>query len=175
MSTSSDAVLAVGVTGHRRLGDDPRTPWYVHAQCVRILDRLQELARYRQARLVAYSGLAIGGDSLFAWAAIGLGIPLIGVWPFEAYPEDFDASERPQFDTLNQLCAEVHRLPRKQRSDRSYMAHGKWLVDHVDHVVAVWNGLPAAGLGGTGDVVAYAERQGRIVWRIDPALATGDG
>ena len=50
--TSAPAVLRVGVTGHRKLGADPRVGWHVHAECVRILDRLQQLARYRSAGLV---------------------------------------------------------------------------------------------------------------------------
>jgi hypothetical protein len=161
-------VVGVGVTGHRHLGDDPRTPYIVHAQCVRLLDRLQDLARYRGATLTAYSALAVGADQLFAEAAVGLGIPLVGVIPFESYPADFEGDERRRFETLLGLCRDVHRLAAKQRSDRAYLKGGLWVVNQVEYLIAVWNGLPAAGLGGTGDVVAYAEKKGRTVLRIDP-------
>jgi hypothetical protein len=42
------------------------------------------------------------------------------------------------------------------------------VVNQVEHLVAVWNGLPAAGVGGTGDVVAYARKKKVDVYRIDP-------
>jgi hypothetical protein len=161
-------VVGVGVTGHRRLGDDPRLPYVVGAQCVEILRHLQELAHYRRATLVAYSALAVGADQLFAEAALGLGIPVVGVIPFEDYPADFEGDERRRFETLLGLCRDVHRLRAKQRSDRAYLKGGLWVVNQVEYLIAVWNGLPAAGLGGTGDVVAYAEKKNRTVLRIDP-------
>jgi len=41
------------------------------------------------------------------------------------------------------------------------------LVGPVDELLAVWDGKPARGYGGTADVVAYAERNGvpvRVLW-----------
>jgi hypothetical protein len=165
---SPAAAICVGVTGHRKLGDDPRVVLRVEAECVRALDKLRDVAHQFDARLLAYSALAIGADQIFARAALGLGVPLIGVVPFEDYPADFDEGDRAAFDTLLALCAEVHRLPRKRRSNQAYWEAGKWVVDRVEFLVAVWNGLPAAGFGGTGDVVAYARKKGCKVFRIDP-------
>jgi hypothetical protein len=161
--------VVVGVTGHRHFGDDPRAPWYVHAECVRILDRLRELARYRGAHLEACSALAAGADQLFAQAAVGLGIPLVAVVPFDDYPLDFEGEDRARYEALLALCDRVHRLPRKRRSEEGYLAAGKWIADRADYLVAVWNGLPAAGKGGTGDIVRYASTRRCIVLRIDPA------
>lgn len=167
------ATIRVGVTGHRKLGPDPRTGWYVHVQCVRILIRLQELACWQEARLVAYSALAEGADQLFAQAALGLGIPLVGVIPFKDYADDFTGEERDQFGALLDQCQEVHRLPLKRRSNQAYLVAGQWVVDQAEYVMAVWDGRPAAGKGGTGDVVAYAQEKGRAVLRIDPGAAPG--
>ncbi len=135
---------------------------------MRVLTRLEDLARLDQAILDARSALAIGAGQIFAKAALGMGIPLIGVIPFEDYPHDFEGTERDDFETLLARCQHVHRLPAKRRSDRAYLKAGLWLVDHVDFLIAVWNGRPAAGVGGTGDVVAYAEKKNRPVFRIDP-------
>jgi hypothetical protein len=170
---TTGAVLRVGVSGHRKLGADPRTAWYVQAQCVRILDRLQELARYRPGggTVLAYSALAIGADQLFAQAALGLGIPVVGIIPFERYAEDFEGEDRSRFETLLGLCREVQRLPGKERSNEAYFEAGKVTVDQVEYLVGVWDGKPAAGLGGTGDVVAYAEKKGKTVLLIDPGRA----
>src|SRR5262245_50111872 len=120
MAESDPVVLRVGVTGHRKLGGDPRTAWYVQAQCVRILDRLRELARYQGGTVLAYSALAIGADQLFAHAALGLGMPLVGLIPFEDYPDDFEGDDRPRFERLVELCREVQRLPGKKRSNKAY-------------------------------------------------------
>jgi hypothetical protein len=165
------AVLRVGVTGHRKLGADPVVSWFVSAQCVRLLDRFQALAQLRQAEVIAYSPLAIGADQLFAQAALGLGIPLVGVIPFENYPADFDGADRERFETLLRLCMSVERLPNRQRSKRAYFDGGKWIVNAVDYLVAIWDGRPAGGTGGTADVVLYAERKRRPVFRIDPTAA----
>jgi hypothetical protein len=163
--------IGVGITGHRKLGADPRVGWFVHTHCVLTLDHLRSIARMQQADFVAYSALAIGADQLFAQAALGLGVPLVGVIPFEQYHDDFDGEDRLHFETLLSQCSRVHRLPNKRRSLRAYLDVGKWIVDQVDYLVAVWNGLPAQGKGGTGDIVAYAARRKRPVLRIDPAAA----
>jgi hypothetical protein len=164
-------VLPVGVTGHRKLGDDPCQRWYVHAQCVRILDRLQALAAFRSAEVVAYTSLAVGADQLFAQAALGLGMPVVAVLPFVDYSNDFDGEDRAAFEALLQRCRDVRQLDRKRRSNQAYLDAGLWIVDEVEYLVAVWNGLPAAGKGGTADVVAYAVKKRCPVLRIDPAAA----
>jgi hypothetical protein len=168
---TADGALRVGVTGHRRLGADPLVSWYVGAQCVRLLDRLQALAELRQVEVIAYSALAIGADQLFAEAALGLGIPLVGVIPFANYPADFDGADRDRYEALLRRCTEVERLPYRTRSNRAYYEAGKWVVNAADYVVAVWDGRPAAALGGTADVVVYAEKKKRPIFRIDPTAA----
>jgi len=45
---------------------------------------------------------------------------------------------------------------------------GRWVVDHSDHLVAVWDGMAARGPGGTGDVVAYARERGHPVTVVTP-------
>ncbi|MFF3871535.1 hypothetical protein [Streptomyces sp. NPDC001978] len=49
----------------------------------------------------------------------------------------------------------------------THMAGSELLVDQADELLAVWDGQPARGFGGTADAVAYAHRQGvpvRIIW-----------
>lgn len=165
------ATLTVGVTGHRKLGEGPRVGWYVHAGCVRLFDRLNGVAEAAGAELVAVSALAIGADTLFAQAALGLGLPLVGVVPFADYPDDFEGPDRAAFEAILGMCRRVERLPEQRRSNEAYLKAGQWVVDHSDYLVAVWNGLPAAGVGGTGDVVEYARGKGKPVLRINPAGA----
>ena len=50
------------------------------------------------------------------------------------------------------------------------MAAGKSIVDSCEMLIAIWDGKPARGLGGTGDVVRYARKTGKavsIVWPDD--------
>ncbi len=42
----------------------------------------------------------------------------------------------------------------------------------ADLMVAVWNGRPAAGLGGTADIVKYALNSGKPVLHLDPESRT---
>ncbi len=44
---------------------------------------------------------------------------------------------------------------------------GRYLVDHCDVLIAIWNGKPG-GVGGTAEVVAYAHQQRRPMLVIDP-------
>ena len=95
-------------------------------------------------------------------------MPLVGVIPFEDYRNDFQGPELGEFEALLARCDHVHRMPHRQRSKHAYLEAGLWIVDHVDFLVAVWDGKPAAGIGGTGDVVADAETKDRPILRIDP-------
>lgn len=45
-------------------------------------------------------------------------------------------------------------------------ARNRWMVDHSDALIAVWNGSD----GGTASTVRYAESKGKPVLLIDPAL-----
>jgi hypothetical protein len=48
-----------------------------------------------------------------------------------------------------------------------FMNAGTWIVEHSDVLVAVWNGLPARGEGGTADDVKMALRVKHSVWHVD--------
>ena len=48
------------------------------------------------------------------------------------------------------------------------MAASEALLDDVEHVVAVWDGQPSDGHGGTGDVVAAARARGLPVTAVWP-------
>jgi hypothetical protein len=153
----------VGVTGHRDLGGAEDEV----ASALRA--GLEEHHRTHGDRLVVLSAIAAGADSLFAEAATALGIPLTVVLPFEGYEEDFaDGEEREMFETLLAAAERRCTLPYDGRSTDAYAAVGRWVVDHSDHLVAVWDGTPARGPGGTGDVVAYARERGHPVTVVTP-------
>lgn len=65
-------------------------------------------------------------------------------------------------------------MPFDESGQAAYMAASEELVARSDLMVAVWDGAPAAGHGGTADVVAYARDQGCEVLVVWPEGAERD-
>lgn len=153
----------VAVTGHCHLGDSAAVRFTVHT----LHAMLEQLQRAYPQGIVALSGLATGADTIFAEAALACGIPLEACLACADITANFAPGlERERFESLLARSRRVHRLPFVECSNEAYMALGRWLVDSSDLLIAVWNGLPAVALGGTGDVVAYALQQGRAVLHV---------
>ncbi|MGZ3676756.1 MAG: hypothetical protein ACXWQR_19585 [Ktedonobacterales bacterium] len=153
----------VGVSGHRVLGGS-RVEEAVRAQCREVL----ACAKNEHGRMSAISAIATGADSIFAEVALELGIPLRVVIPFRGYASDFETqAERKRFEELLGRTVSVRHLPYTRRSDRAYLAGGIWVAAHADLLVAVWDRQPARGLGGTADIVAYAQEHGTPVRVIE--------
>jgi hypothetical protein len=153
----------IAVTGHRNLGDQATVQFVTEA----FHTLLAKEQREHPGGIIALSGLAEGSDMLFAETALELGIPLEGVIAYEGFENDFEPGPaRERYYRLLKRCQVIHQLPFDTRSDDAYTAVGQWLVDSSDLVVAAWNGEPAAGKGGTGDVVSYAMREGRPVIQV---------
>jgi hypothetical protein len=156
-------VFAVAVTGHCQIGDTA-TIRFAEQALGALLARIQ---RAHPEGVVALSGLAAGADTIFAEAALAHNIPLEACLACADITENFaPGPERERFDRLIAHSRRVHRLSFVERSNTAYMALGHWLVDSSNLLIAVWNGLPAVALGGTGDVVAYAQQRGRPVIHI---------
>jgi hypothetical protein len=61
----------------------------------------------------------------------------------------------------------VHQTGLSDADPHAYMVGSEVLVGLADQLIAVWDGGPAHGYGGTADVVSYALRTGipvRVVW-----------
>jgi hypothetical protein len=159
----------VGITGHRRL----EAPGAALATLRRLLQ-----AEARGGPLTVVSPLAEGADRLLAQAGLEGGHRLEVLLPFEAqgYRDDFGAAaSRAEFDALLARAARVDVItpgpvpPPGPARDRAYLACGLAVLAGCDLLVAVWDGSPAHGLGGTADVVQAARAQGRPVVWIDAA------
>lgn len=76
-------------------------------------------------------------------------------------------------DQLRKFLGEIHRRRRegrdvtlsKEQISRMMMARNRFMVDHADGILAVWDGSK----GGTGNCVSYALKKGKPVTVIDPA------
>jgi hypothetical protein len=153
----------IAVTGHRHLGEEATIRFV--AETFRSL--LAEAKREHPEGVIVFSGLAEGADTLFAEIALELSLTTEAVIAFEDFSSDFpEGPLREHYQSLKTKCRIVHQLNYRQRSDEAYWEVGKWLVDNCDLLVAAWNGQPAEGKGGTGDVVEYAKQQGRFIAHI---------
>lgn len=151
--------MRVGITGHRGLSPEVE-------QQVRVA-LADAVTAYGGAELVGVSCVADGPDSWFAQAVLDHGGRLEVVLPAEQYRAALADWHRPAFDSLVDRAAAVHRTGLDVCDDHAYMRGSEVLVDQVDELLAVWDGLPARGHGGTADVVVYARQQGvpvRVLW-----------
>lgn len=183
MSSSplSSFSLRVGITGHRDLGFE-RERWL--GRSVReLLDRLLHADAERSACLL--SSLAAGADCLVAEEALRLGYALVAVLPFprDIYREDFEDNPGAlaRFDVNLAAASHVIELPGERTdSPAAYREAGRHVVTASDVLLAIWDGQPARGVGGTAEIVDRARRDGvpvAVLWPDRPedrALLVGD-
>jgi hypothetical protein len=153
----------VGFSGHQALSAETRET---------IRDALMEkLPKWE--KILAVTSLAAGGDQIFAECALATGGQLMVVIPCEGYESTFkDPSDLASYRRLLKSSTGQVRLPFPEPSEEAYWAAGKRIVDMADILIAVWDGQPAGGLGGTADVVKYAEKLNKEIVRIWPPGAT---
>lgn len=150
-------MFRLGIVGHRYFSNEETTAFVVE-QCFSVL----KTAQAEHPEVVALSAIAEGADTLFAEAALALEIPLEIVRPFNKYVSDFrTGSARWRYRRLRAAARSEARLGYGERSDVAYRSAMNWIVRRSDVLVAAWNGLPAMGLGGTGEAVKQAVRLNR--------------
>lgn len=152
-------MIRIGVTGHRDLA-----PSVADVVAASVRARLEPYGR----AMVGLSCLADGADTLFAEAVLARGAALEAVVPAAGYRDGLPAAHRPVYDRLLGRCALVHALPGAASTPQAHLAAGRLLVERCDRLLAVWDGLPARGPGGTADVVAYARSLSRPVTVLWP-------
>ena len=159
--------VRVGITGHRKLG--AAEDWVAGA----LRELLRGLRRWHGDDLVTVSAIAVGADTLFAEAALELGIPLEVVRPYADYIQAFPTGPvRDRYEALLARATAVHHLPHTRKGSEAYMAAGVWVVDHCEVLVAVHDGRDPKNTGGTADVVHYARSVGRRLVLANPATRT---
>jgi hypothetical protein len=152
----------IGVSGHQALSGWTR-------EAVR-----QELSKLLAAhsRAVGVTSLAVGSDQIFAEAALADGYQLDVILPCADYEATFDEQGLATFKRLLACANRVKALDFATPSQEAFFAAGKAVVDDSDILLAIWDGAPAAGLGGTADVVRYANSRGKKVTVIWPEGAS---
>lgn len=83
------------------------------------------------------------------------------------FEKDFSPADWPAVETMLNTAEHVHVVAEAQSRDDAYLDCGMETVNGSDVLLAVWDGQPARGKGGTADVVAYAESIGKPLVVID--------
>jgi hypothetical protein len=148
----------VGITGHRDLPEP--TCKLVSAAIATHLGRFGSID--------GISSLAEGADQIFAEQVLKLGGALTAVIPSADYGRSFETSAgKATYRRLRAQATEVIELPFRSSSGKAYLAAGQRVVGRADQLLAVWDGTPSRGVGGTADVVAFAEERGvptTVLW-----------
>lgn len=171
--------LVVGVTGHRSLPADEE----LRRRVAEALDNVRRTAAPAGlARLVLLSPLAEGADRLLAELVLAAGGALHILLPLELadYEADFSSPESlDEFRRLFQRADAVLYLAPEARGKKerrvepdpgderaaAYEKGGRQVVDRCTVLVALWDGEPSRGRGGTAEVVAYARAAGKpLAW-----------
>jgi hypothetical protein len=180
-----DPTLGVGITGHRSIAAEPIVSEAVEAAITRVLRALEKGSRSSRPdkpfatstrfRLKVVSMLAEGADLLGMQAGLDCGAELVGVLPFDerSYREAFaSAPSRALFDNVWSKLSSIVVLGGFVGDNASYEQANRAILDRSDVVIAVWDGDPARGRGGTGDVVHDALERGLPVIVIRPHAET---
>ncbi len=149
----------LAITGHRGLPTD----------VTRLVDAAlrEEISKFAATDLVGLSCLADGADTLFACAVLDHGGSLIAIVPATLYRDGLPAEHHSVYDALFEQADQVIRLDHVESDSQAHMDASQRMIDESDRLLAVWDGQPARGYGGTADVVHAAHERGvpvTVVW-----------
>jgi hypothetical protein len=155
--------LNIGVTGHRFLAEEAR----ISRGIDRALNRIKRT--FHPLEICLYSVLGEGADQLAAERVLALShASLVAVLPLSEgnLIQEFSSADiQVRFYTLLSRAQQLVRIPLCNSPEQAYQAAGWYVLDRCDILLAVWDGLPAQGMGGTGEVVVEARRRRRpLAW-----------
>lgn len=180
--------IRIGITGHRKLLDDEnlakKIREVIETKIIDLIDektkRLTESSSHTPVAYTLITALAEGADRLAAKEILKIdGSTIEVVLPFvkEDYLKDFETSEsKADFEELFNKASRQVILKRQtlleefpdgdflEGKDKAYENVGRYVVQHSDVLIALWNGKKAPSKGGTAEVIEYAkERKAPVI------------
>jgi hypothetical protein len=152
--------LQIGFSGHMKLPDERLCRDI-------ILKVLSEWKAKLPDGVSGVSSLAAGGDLLFAEACFELGIPLRVLLPLPQaqFKEDFDSVTWKRAESALQRAASFEVVDGGHDRPECYYECGLETVLQSGLLVVLWNGLPARGIGGTGEMAHCSKNLGNpVIW-----------
>ncbi len=146
--------MKIAVTGHRPgklYGYNLSEPEYTILK-----EKFKYILRKYKATK-AYTGMALGTDTIFANAVIdlkkeGLHIKLVAVLPCANQDKKWSKKDQKRYQEILQAADEVIQLSEKEYRPELMRIRNRWLVDHADMLIAVWDGSNS----GTSNCIRYA-------------------
>jgi hypothetical protein len=155
--------VIIGATGHQRLPAAAVT--YLEAELPR---RLADRSVRR-----GVCCLAEGADTIFAETVLEADAELRVIVPCSGYEASFPSRQaRQRYRLLLGRAGATEQLSFPAPTDAAFLAAGQRVVEECELLIAVWDGAPARGVGGTADIVAYARARRIPVVVLWPAGVT---
>jgi len=153
----------VGFTGHRRVADQEQVKTKIEAA-------LNSLTKDSEVEWMGVSSVAEGSDMIFAHEVLTKGWEWNALLPLPPidFKADFDESKWREVEALMAEAAEVRVVAQEGNRDEAYLDCGIETVNACDVLIAIWDGEPARGRGGTADIVTFARELKRPLIVIDP-------
>ncbi len=148
----------IGVTGHQQLPEESGAV---------LVPQVRDVVESVPPPVGVITALAAGADQLVAREVLRHGGTLHAIVPAVGYESTLSGDDRRSYDQLLDEADRVTHLDFPEPSEQAYWAAGQEVVNRCDLLIAIWDGKPARGLGGTGDVVEYARAAGkdvRVLW-----------
>jgi hypothetical protein len=166
MSASFELPLfhVVGFSGHRQLDN-------AGVIAPAVTKALESLRQETKGEWVALSSVATGGDQLFIGQARALGLSWYAILPLPRaeFARDFSPSEWQVVEATLEQAENVRVITENGSREDAYLDCGMETVNGSDVLLAVWDGDPARGKGGTADVIDYAKSIGKPILIVDAA------
>jgi hypothetical protein len=151
--------MKIGASGHQNI--PPQAIEYIRRGIADIILAADD-------GLVGISSLAAGADQLFASLVLKHGGQLYVIIPCRNYETTFpEKTELEQYQLLLSKAHKIEILDYPLPSEDAYLEAGRRIADSSDLLIAVWDGKPARGKGGTADIAYYAMNRGikvEVVW-----------
>jgi len=150
------ATVTIGVTGHRHLNELEKIMVGVEWAVKRILETFYD-SNFR-----ILSSLAEGTDQILAKrlllipnACLWVPLPIVK----KEYLKDFENSKsKDEFLYLFGKAERIINLPDMDKREDCYLAAGKYIIENCNLLIAIWDGNPAQGKGGTAEIVTMARQ-----------------
>jgi hypothetical protein len=152
----------VGFSGHRQLAD-------MVGPARAIMSAIDELRQEAPGDWIGLSSVAAGSDQLFVQQVLDLGLSWHAILPLPRaqFRQDFTPFDWSVAEGFLARADHVRVIGESESREDNYLDCGMETVNDSDVLIALWDGLPARGKGGTAEVVGYATALGKPVLIID--------
>lgn len=144
-----------------------------HPACIKLKKVLAEQIDflYRQGITDFYTGCALdidlwAGEAVLPLMELHPEIKLHCVVPFAAQNQKWTPEQQARYHALLDRSSDIF-LTQEKYSEVCYYIRNRYLVDHADVILAVYD-MQANKRSGTGYTVHYAQAQGKPIIAIDP-------